>query len=152
MAAPKKLTEKVRFYAYDRFNRPVNPYLIVSSDTYKDPTTRRLEIDPMSIKDVQFNFGHFETGDQETIDFLDRHNSENPNGSNITREFLQELKEGETLVEKVVEKRVLPLALAEMLEQKTLKAVLLNEYGFETDATEIKEIIEAATAAGIIVK
>lgn len=148
--APKKPAEKVRFYAYDRFNRPVNPYFIVSSQKYKDPITQKLEIDPMSLKSVQFNFGHFETDDQETIDFLDAHNVNNPNGSNITREFLQELKEGEKLVEKVVEKRILPLALAEMLDIKTLKSVLLNEYGFETDAKEIKEIITAATEAGVI--
>jgi hypothetical protein len=150
--APKAKTEAVRFYAYWPLNKPVNPYLVVSSKTYIDPATRRTEVDPLSVKTVQFNFGHFETEDQEIIDFLDSHNANNPNGSNITREFLAELREGETITEKIVDKKVLPLNVAKMFDKKTLIDILLNEYGFDTDADTVETIISAATDAGVIVE
>lgn len=153
MASPKtQKKETVRFYSYWQLNKPTNPFFVISSSTYIDPATRRTEVDPLSVKTVQFNFGHFETDDQETIDYLDAHNSKNPNGSNITREFLQELREGETVTEKIVEKKVLPLNVAKIFDIKTLKSVLLNEYGFETEEKEVDAIIQAGTDAGIIVE
>lgn len=153
MAAPKKTQEeKVRFYFYGAQNIPCNPYFVISSKTYIDPATRRTEIDPLSVKSVQVQFGTHETSDPEVIKYFDTYNAKNPGGTNVSREFLQELKEGETIVEKVVPKKVLPLNVANMFDKKTLVEVLLNEYGFDTDATDINDIITAATEAGVIVE
>lgn len=124
----------------------------MSSRTYIDPATRRTEIDPLSVKSVQVQFGTHETSDTEVIEYFDSYNINNPGGTNVSREFLTELREGETITEKIVEKKVLPLNLAKILDAKTLKSVLLNEYGFDTEEKEVDAIIQAGTDAGIIVE